>query len=51
MYTTENYLNAEIEYRVSKVRDTWSPRRRRQSDRDRVDASRPLPGERTHATR
>ncbi|WP_426245681.1 hypothetical protein [Nocardioides sp. LHG3406-4] len=50
MYTTDNYLNAEIEYRANRVRDSWGGRRRRKDSRD-VPATRPVPGETTRTVR
>ncbi len=49
MYTTENYLNAEIEYRANKVKQSWS-RRRREENRDQTPG-RFLSGQRTRTDR
>lgn len=51
MYTTQNYLNAEIEYRTAKVRDSWGGRRRRSGRDERVPTARPVPGDRTRSSR
>ncbi len=51
MYTTDNYLNAEIEYRVNRVRSAWGGRKRRGESRDRVSGTRPVPGESTRTSR
>ncbi|WP_248583479.1 hypothetical protein [Nocardioides sp. InS609-2] len=51
MYTTENYLNAEIEYRANRVRSSWGGRKRRGESRDRIPSTRPVPGESTRTTR
>ena len=51
MYTTNSYLDAEIEYRTAKVRGSWGGRRRRGGRGERVPAARPVPGDRTRSTR
>jgi hypothetical protein len=51
MYTTQSYLNAEIEYRTSKVRESWGGRRRRGGKAEREPAARPVPGDRTRSGR
>ncbi len=51
MYTTDNYLNAEIEYRVNRVRSSWGGRKRRGGSRDGTAVARPVPGGSTRTTR